>query len=160
MSQGNERNRCLTIQRSVHRQEEQKKGEKMQPWQGLTTKRLMKRSRKHESRLYDNFQDICQSYKIHHGRQKKLKNGINTRRKNFSWGKIQWSISMRDALTSLLFVISITFSVTYLGNALDCKFTKLQEKINSIMYMDDIKLFAKIERELETLIQSEYTAGL
>ena len=33
------------------------------------------------------------------------------------------------------------------------KFTKSQEKINHLMYMDDIKLFAKNEKELETLIQ-------
>ena len=34
------------------------------------------------------------------------------------------------------------------------KLTKSQEKINLLMYMDNIKLFAKNEKELETLIQS------
>ena len=34
------------------------------------------------------------------------------------------------------------------------KFTKSQKKINHIMYMDDIKLFAKNEKELETLIHA------
>ena len=34
------------------------------------------------------------------------------------------------------------------------KFSKLQEKINHLMYMDDIKLFAKYEKELETLIHA------
>ncbi len=32
------------------------------------------------------------------------------------------------------------------------KCTEMQEKINDLMYMDDIKLFAKNEKELETLI--------
>ena len=32
------------------------------------------------------------------------------------------------------------------------KLTKSQEKINHQMYMDDIKLFAKNEKELEILI--------
>ena len=32
------------------------------------------------------------------------------------------------------------------------KLSRLQEKINHLMYMDDIKLFAKNEKELETLI--------
>ena len=32
------------------------------------------------------------------------------------------------------------------------KLTKLQEKINHLMYMDNIKLSAKTQRELETLI--------
>ena len=35
------------------------------------------------------------------------------------------------------------------------KLTKSQEKINHLMYMDDIKLFAKNEKEFETLIQTE-----
>ena len=34
------------------------------------------------------------------------------------------------------------------------KLSKLQEKINHLMYMYDIKLFAKNERELEILIQT------
>ena len=34
------------------------------------------------------------------------------------------------------------------------KLSKLQAKIIHLMYMDDNKLFAKNERELETLIQS------
>ena len=34
------------------------------------------------------------------------------------------------------------------------KLTKSQEKINDWMYMDDIKLFAKNEKELETLIHT------
>ena len=31
---------------------------------------------------------------------------------------------------------------------------KLQEKINHLIYMDEIKLFAKNEKELEILIQA------
>ena len=34
------------------------------------------------------------------------------------------------------------------------RLSKLQEKINYLMYMDDIKLFAKNEKELETLIHA------
>ena len=34
------------------------------------------------------------------------------------------------------------------------KLSSLQEKINHLMYMDDIKLFAKNEKELETLIHA------
>ena len=34
------------------------------------------------------------------------------------------------------------------------KFTNSQEKINHLMYMDDIKKFAKNEKELETLVQT------
>ena len=34
------------------------------------------------------------------------------------------------------------------------KISRLQEKINHLMYMDGIKLFAKNEKELETLIHA------
>ena len=33
--------------------------------------------------------------------------------------------------------------------AVGCKLSKLQEKINHLMYTDDVKLFAKNEKELE-----------
>ena len=34
------------------------------------------------------------------------------------------------------------------------KLSKSQEKVNYLMYMDDIKLFAKNEKEFETLMQT------
>ena len=37
------------------------------------------------------------------------------------------------------------------------KLNKVQEKINHLMYMDNIKLFAKNKKELETLIHAEKT---
>ena len=37
------------------------------------------------------------------------------------------------------------------------KLSKSQENINHLMYMDDIKLYAKNEKELETLVHAEYT---
>ena len=33
-----------------------------------------------------------------------------------------------------------------------CKLSKSREKINPLMYMDDIKLFTKDKKELESLI--------
>ena len=35
------------------------------------------------------------------------------------------------------------------------KLSRLQDKMNNLMYMDDIKLFAKDEKELEILIHAE-----
>ena len=42
------------------------------------------------------------------------------------------------------------------------KLPKLQEKINPLMYMDDIKLFVKNQKELETLIHTVriYSQGI
>ena len=69
--------------------------------------------------------------------------------------KIQRDILQGDALSSVLFVIAMMplnhslrkFSAGY-------KLSKSQEKINHLIYMDDIKVFAKKEKELETLMQT------
>ena len=71
-----------------------------------------------------------------------------------------------DVLSPLLFVI-VMMPLNHIlrkciGNP---KFTKSQEKINPLMYIDDIKPFAKNEKELETTtdnmaIQSGYMNGI
>ena len=42
------------------------------------------------------------------------------------------------------------------------KLSRLQEKVNHLMYMEDIKLFVKNEKELETLIHTVriYSQGI
>ena len=67
--------------------------------------------------------------------------------------KIQRGIFQGDALSSLLFIIAMMprkhiVRKCTAGN----KLSRSQEKINHLMDMDDIKLFAKNEKELETFI--------
>ena len=69
--------------------------------------------------------------------------------------KIQRGIFQGDALSPLRFVIAIM----PLNNILrKCtagyNLSKSQEKINHLMYMDNIKLFTKNEKELKTLIHT------
>ena len=69
--------------------------------------------------------------------------------------KIQRGIFQGDVLSPFLYVIAMmplnhTLRICTAGY----KLSKSQEKINYLMYMDDIKLFAKIEKELEILIQT------
>ena len=65
--------------------------------------------------------------------------------------KIRRGIFQGDALSPLLFIIAIMllnlrkYTTWY-------KLSRSQEKMNPLMYMEDIKLFAKNEKELETLI--------
>ena len=55
-------------------------------------------------------------------------------------------------IISLLFVIVIMpLHHILVKCTAEYKLSKSQEKINHLMYMDDIKLFAKNEKELETL---------
>ena len=69
--------------------------------------------------------------------------------------KIQRGIFERDALSPLLFIIAM-MPLNHIIRKCTAgyKLSRSQEKINHLMYMDDIKLFAKNERELETLIHA------
>ena len=69
--------------------------------------------------------------------------------------KIKRGIFQGDALSSLLFIIAIMPLNHILRKcAAGYKLSRSQEKINHLMYRDDIKLFAKNEKELETLIHA------
>ena len=66
--------------------------------------------------------------------------------------KIQRRIFQGDALSPLLFIIAmIPLNHILRKCTAGYKLSGSQEKINHLMYMDDIKLFAKKEKELETL---------
>ena len=69
--------------------------------------------------------------------------------------KIQKGIFQGDALSPLLFIIAM-MPLNYILRKCTAgyKLSRSQEKINHLMYMDDIKLFAKNEKELETQIHT------
>ena len=65
---------------------------------------------------------------------------------------IQRGIFQGDALSPLLFIIAM-MSLKHVPRKCTAGYKlRSQEKINHLMYIDDVKLFAKIEKELETLI--------
>ena len=68
---------------------------------------------------------------------------------------VQRGIFQGDAQSSLLFIITI-IPVKHILRECTAgyKLCESKEKINRLMYMDDIKLFSKNEKELETLIQA------
>ena len=69
--------------------------------------------------------------------------------------KIQRGIFQGDALSPLLFIIAM-MSLNHILRKCTAgyKLSISQEKVNHLMYMDDIKLFAKNEKELETVIHT------
>ena len=75
--------------------------------------------------------------------------------KSLTETKIQRGIFQGDALSLLLFIITM---VPLKHKLRKCtagyKLSRSQGKINHLMYRDDIKLFAKNEKELETLIHT------
>ena len=69
--------------------------------------------------------------------------------------KIQRGIFQGDMLSPLLFVI-VMMPLNHILRKCSGghKLNKSQEKINHLMYIDDIKLFVKNKKGLETLIQT------
>ena len=69
--------------------------------------------------------------------------------------KIERMIFLGDALLSLLFVTAM-MPLNHIRRKCTCrhKFSKSQAKINHLMYMDSIKLFAKNEKDFESLKQT------
>ena len=69
--------------------------------------------------------------------------------------KIQRGIFQGDELAPLLFIIAVIPLNHILRKCTaGYKLSRSQEKINHLMYMDDIKLFAKNGKELEMLIHA------
>ena len=76
-------------------------------------------------------------------------------RRSLAETKIQRGIFQREALSPLLFIIAM-MPLNHIVRkcTVGYKLNRSQKKINHLMYMDDIKLFAKNEKEQETLIHT------
>ena len=101
-------------------------------------------------------------YKISHEVINFIEQTINTWRVELTAGgrsiaetKIQRGIFQRDARSPLLFII-VMMPLNYILRKCTAgyKLSRSQDKINHLMCMDDIKLFTKNEKELETLIHA------
>ena len=80
---------------------------------------------------------------------------LTTGGKRLAEAKIQRGIFQGDALSPLLFIITMMPLNHILRKCTaGYKLSRSQCKINPLMYMVDIKLFAKNEKELETLIHA------
>ena len=78
-----------------------------------------------------------------------------TAERSLAEANIQRGIFQEDALLPSLFIIAMMpFKHILRKCTVEYKLSRSQEKINQVMYMDDIKLFAKNETELETLIHA------
>ena len=76
-------------------------------------------------------------------------------RRSIAETKIQRGIFQGDAQSPLLFIIAMMPLNPILRKcAAGYKLCRSQEKINHLIYMDDIKLYTKNEKELETLIHA------
>ena len=75
--------------------------------------------------------------------------------KSLAEAKIQRGVFHGDARSPLLFIIAMMpLNHTLRKCTAGYKLSRSEERINHLMYMYDIKLFAKNEKELETLIHA------
>ena len=76
-------------------------------------------------------------------------------RKSLAEKKIQRGIFQGDPLSPQLIIIAM-MPLNHIPRKCTARYklSRSQEKINRLMYMDDIKIFAKNEKELETLIRT------
>ena len=80
---------------------------------------------------------------------------LTTGGRSLAEAKVQRGILKGNALLTLLFIIVIMLLNHILRKCTArYKLSKLPEKLNHLMYMDDIKMFAQNEKELETLIHA------
>ena len=106
--------------------------------------------------------DCLKTYKIYNKvikfieeTMKKWRVELTAGGKNLAEVKIQRGIFQGDEWSRLLFVIVMILLNYILRKCTGgYKLYKLLEKINYLMYMDNIKLFTKNEKELEILIQA------
>ena len=68
--------------------------------------------------------------------------------------EIKRGIFQEDSLSPLLFVIALIPLTQILKATRYCYSFANKEKINHLLYMDDLKLYAKTEEELDSLVQT------
>ena len=117
----------------------------------MTTKSIWHGSTKLDNKLPQNVQNITWIHKIYWKSHDDLETEADSRRKKLSWNKDP----RRYALSPLRFIIAMMpFNHILRKCTAWYKRRRSQEKINHLMYMDDIKLFAKKRKVLETLIHA------
>ena len=158
MPQRIQRHSRVTLHRSTHPKWKQEQTKKSSYGLDRLQKGIWYSSAKLDNNLSQNVQNITRSHKLHRKNHEKLESWINSRRKKLAEIKIQRGIFQGDALSPLLFIIAMMPLNHILRKCrAGYKPSRSQEKINHLMYLDDIRLFAKNEKELETLIHTEYT---
>ena len=101
-------------------------------------------------------QNIRWSHKLYRENHENLKSGIDTMRKKLSGSEgPKWYVSRRCTITMTIHNCMKTLKHIPRKCTAGYKLSRSQEKINQLIYMGDIKMFAKNEKEQET--QLEYT---
>ena len=149
-----QRHSRVTLHRSTHPKWEQDQTEKPSYGQDLLQKGIYG-SAKLDNKLSQNVQNITPNHKLHRKTMKNWRVELTARGKSLAETKIQRGIFQGDALSPLLFIIAMMpLNDIFRKCTPGYKLSRSQEKVNHLMYMDGIKLLAKNEKELETLVHA------
>ena len=94
-------------------------------------------------KLPQNVQSIRRNHKLYGENHENLESGMESRREKLNCSENPERLFQGDALSPLLFVIAMMPLNYIFRRCTGYKFDKLQEKINHLMHMDDIKLFCQ-----------------
>ena len=134
----------ITLHRSAHPEWEQDQTQKSTYGLDWQQKGIWNGSRKLDNKLLQNVQNITWSHKLYPKTMKTSRVELKAGGKSLAEIKIQIGIFQGDAQSPLLSIIAMMPLNHILKKCTaGYKLNRSQEKINHLMYMDDIKLFAK-----------------
>ena len=94
--------------------------------------------------MFENVENIRQDKKLHHKAMNNWKVELAAKGERLAEVKIQKSIFKRGSKSTLLSIIEMMpLDYTFRKSTVGYKSTKVQEKVTNLMYMYDIKIFAK-----------------
>ena len=151
MPQRNQRFSGVNLHRSTNPKWEQDQTEKSNYGMDRKQKAIWYDSSKLENnKLPQNVQNITRTHKPHRENYGNLVGRNDCRRKKLGWNK---DAKMYFSAITLIIHNTMMSLNHILGKCTPrYKLSRSQDKINHLMYMDDIKLFEKNEKELETQI--------
>ena len=80
---------------------------------------------------------------------------LTSSKQNFGYVEIKWEIFQGDFLSPLLFITDLIPLTLILRKCKEAyKFSNSKERINHVLYMDDLKLYGETEEDLDSLMQS------
>ena len=152
MPQRIQRHSRITLHRSTHPEWGQDQTKKSSYGLVWIQKGIWHGPKKQENKLPQDVQNITWSDKLYRKNHEELESGADNRRKKLSLNKDPKRYFPRKYTITLTIPNSHDATNHILKKCrAGYKFSRSQEEINHRIYMDDIKQFAKNEKELETL---------
>ena len=154
MPQRIHRHSRITLHRSTHPKWERDKTEKSSYSLDWLQEGIWYAPTKLDITLSQNVQNITWRHKLHRTDHEHLESGADSRRKKHTWNKDPKRHLPRRCTIIIFIIAMMPLNRIFRKCTAGYKLSRSLEKINHQMYMDEIKFFAKNDKELETLIHA------